>query len=125
MYVSNLALESVLRTTLTDVELGQIEGLIRRAERELALLVGDLAQYDPELVEDTLVDSIREAWLNPQGLRSETDDSYSYTRFAMSSGTPGRFWWPTNLHALFGLPAPGKRLRTIPLGITPGSRGWL
>lgn len=125
-YVQKADMEAVLRRPISEDEWTHIEALLRRAERELALLVGDLGQHDPQLVADTLVDAIREEWVNPQRLKSETDDSYSYTRVELSSGQRGRFWWPCNLLDLFGIvrEKPG-RLRVIPVGISTGMRGWV
>lgn len=109
--------------TLTPEQWGRVQGLLRRAARELTLLVGDLEQHDSALVKDTLIDAVREDAINPERYISETDDAYSYRRYDLPDGTPGRFWWPANLLALFGLNEPGKRLRVIPL--RPSPRGWV
>lgn len=125
-YVTKVQMEIALRRTIDDVEWAQIEGLLRRAARELDLLVGDLSTFDSELVSDTLVDAIREDVENPGRLRMEQDGSYSYQRYAMPSGLEGRFWWPTNLLDLFGIATDsGNRLRVIPIGISRAGRGWL
>lgn len=110
---------------VTDADWPRIEGLVRRAQRELTLLVGDLGPHDAALVRDTLLDAIREEWSNPNRLVSESDDNYSYRRHTLPSGAPGRFWWPVNLLDLFGVESAGGRLRSIPVGLSPASRGWL
>lgn len=122
-YVTRTDMETALRRTIDDAEWAQIEGLLRRAARELALLVGDLAEHDPTLVGDTLVDAIREDVENPERLRMEQDGSYSYQRFALPSGLEGRFWWPINLRDLFGLPSTRGRIRVARMGFSP--RGWV
>ena len=125
-WVTKVALEAALRRPLTDEEWVQAQELLRRAARELTLLVGDLAQYDPDLVSDTLVDAIREEWVNPDRLTSEQDSSYSYRKTTLPSGAPGRFWWPENLLDLFGIGGDHRgRLRVVPARISPGMRGWL
>lgn len=117
--------EEALREELSETQWSQIEALLRRAERELTLLVGDLSRHDPLLVGDTLIDAIREEWTNPDRYRSETDNSYSYTRYSLPSGEQGRFWWPRNLYELFGIKRPGKKLRVLPIGVSSASRGWV
>ncbi len=117
-------LEHALRRQISADDWGHATDLLRRAERELTLLVGDLSGFDQTLVTDTLYDSIREEWRNPDGYRSETDDSYSYTRFQMPSGIQGRFWWPINLYDLFGVEPARKAGRTLPLPLAGVSRGW-
>lgn len=119
------AVELAFRRSLSGDEYMQVLDLSRRAERELALLVGDLSAFDVELVHDTLIDAIREEWVNPERYRSETDDSYSYTRFALPSGIQGRFWWPSNLYGLFGVEKVQRRPRTVIIGTPPAMRGWL
>lgn len=117
--------ELAFRRTLSDDEYLQVLDLARRAERELGLLVGDLSAFDDELVRDTLLDAIREEWVNPERFRSETDDSYSYTRFSVPGGIRGRFWWPLNLYGLFGIERAVGRPRTVIIGSPPAMRGWL
>ncbi|MGO1562616.1 MAG: hypothetical protein ACTHW7_12410 [Actinomycetaceae bacterium] len=125
-YVTKPDMEAVLRREVTEAEWGQIQALLRRAERELTLLVGDLSQHDPELVADTLADAIREEWVNPERYKSEQDNSYSYTRATLPSGHEGRFWWPENLLELFGIGKDHRgRLKVVPIGISPGMRGWI
>lgn len=118
--------EAILRREVSDAEWAQIQALLRRAERELTLLVGDLAQYDPALVADTLTDAIREEWVNPDRLKQEMDSSYSYTKAELPDGQQGRFWWPSNLLDLFGVErASSGRLRVLSVGISPAMRGWV
>ncbi|WP_346007461.1 hypothetical protein [Janibacter terrae] len=108
--------------TLTPEQWSRVQGLLRRAERELTLLVGDLAGHDGELIKDTLVDAVREDAINPDRYQSETDDAYSYRRYDLPDGTPGRFWWPANVLELFGIKRPGGRLSVVRLH--PSPRGW-
>lgn len=125
-YVTKTDMEAVLRRPIDMDEWEQIQGLLRRAARELTLLVGDLTQYDPELVGDTLADAIREEWNNPNHIKQETDSSYSYTRAVLESGQEGRFWWPSNLLALFGIHDDYRgRLRVLKVGVSPAMRGWV
>lgn len=124
-FVSKAAAAQALRQDLDDAQWQQLDALLRRAERELRLLIGPLEPHDQQLVADTLIDAVREEWHNPDRYRSETDNTYSYTRYALPSGEQGRFWWPTNLYGLFGLQRPGKALRVIPVGLSPAGRGWL
>lgn len=119
------SIETAFRRDLTDDEYEQVLDLLRRAERELGLLVGDLSGFNQQLVNDTLVDSVREEFTNPHRYRSETDDSYSYTRFALPGGIKGRFWWPLNLYGLFGLDQVRQRPRTVIIGTPSAMRGWL
>lgn len=125
-YVTKDEMEAVLRRPLSGEQWVQMQGLLRRAARELELLVGDLTQYDPELVGDTLADAIREEWVNPDRLKQEMDSSYSYTKAELPDGQEGRFWWPSNLLALFGVEQPkGGRLRVIRVGVSPAMHGWI
>lgn len=109
--------------TLTPEQWKRVQGLLRRAERELTLLVGDLYQHDEDLVRDTLIDAVREDAINPDRYQSETDDAYSYRRYDLPDGTPGRFWWPANLLDLFGVGRPGRPLRVVHM--RPSPRGWV
>lgn len=109
--------------TLTPEQWGRVQGLLRRAARELTLLVGDLEQHDSALVKDTLIDAVREDAINPERYISETDDAYSYRRYDLPDGTPGRFWWPANLLELFGIKAPGRLIRVVRM--RPSPRGWV
>lgn len=122
-YVTRADMQAALGRTIDDAEWEQVQGLLRRAARELTLLVGELAQYDRQLVVDTLVDAIREDVENPERLRMEQDGSYSYQRFALPSGLEGRFWWPINLRDLFGLPSDRGRIRVARMGFSP--HGWV
>ena len=122
-YVTRADMQAALGRTIDDAEWEQVQGLLRRAARELTLLVGELAQYDRQLVVDTLVDAIREDVENPERLRMEQDGSYSYQRFALPSGLEGRFWWPINLRDLFGLPSARGRIRVARMGFSP--HGWV
>lgn len=112
----------------TDTDRPRIEALLRAAERELTSLVGDLTKHDPVLVADTIIDAVLEsgAATNPDHLRSENDGAYSYTRFELAGagGRRARFWWPTNLHELFGIRRSRGRARTVRLG-GPIPRGWI
>ena len=122
-YVTRSDMEAALGRTIDDAKWAQVQGLLRRAARELTLLVGELTQYDRQLVVDTLVDAIREDVENPERLRMEQDGSYSYQRFALPSGLEGRFWWPINLRDLFGLPSARGRIRVTRMGFSP--HGWV
>lgn len=123
MEISQADFQADAGVTLTPEQWARVQGLLRRAERELTLLVGGLAKHDPDLVRDTLIDAVREDAINPDRYQSETDDAYSYRRYDLPDGTPGRFWWPANLLELFGIRRPGRLLRAIPL--CPSPRGWV
>ena len=96
----------------------RVEGYIRRAERSLAGLVGDLGTYHPDLVRDIVVDAVIRVYDNPKGYRSESDGDYSYTLIRGSDG----FWWPSDWRVLFGKPAGGARTVRVPL--SPGWGPW-
>lgn len=124
------------RGTVTTEEWEAISALLRRAERELELLVGDLSQHDPELVADTLIDSVAVSQIldNPEGFKSETDGDYTYVRFNLPEGLGrSRFWWPPMLCKLFGDPDTtfcrlgqhGGKATTHPIKISCSMRGWL
>lgn len=123
MDISQADFQADAGVTLTPEQWVRVQGLLRRAERELTLLVGGLAKHDPDLVRDTLIDAVREDAINPDRYQSETDDAYSYRRYDLPDGTPGRFWWPANLFELFGIRRPGRLMRAIPL--RPSPRGWV
>lgn len=123
MDISQADFQADAGVTLTPEQWARVQGLLRRAERELTLLVGDLTKHDEALVKDTLIDAVREDAINPDRYQSETDDAYSYRRYDLPDGTPGRFWWPANLLELFGIRRPGRLLRAIPL--RPSPRGWV
>ena len=111
---------------LTDTEWKRTSGLLRRAERELALIVGPLDQIpDVQLVKDTLIDAVIESQLidNPNHYRSESDGGYSYSRFTLPSGRASRFWWPQNLLELFGRRVDDGKLRM--LRARPSRLGWV
>lgn len=112
--------------SLDESEWQRIDGLLRRAERELTLLVGDLSGYDGRLVADTLVDAVIESQMvdNPARFRSESDGDYTYTRMTLTNGSRSRFWWPRNLLELFGIHDSGRRLRVHRIGPSPAGRGW-
>lgn len=125
-YVTQPEAEAAFRQDLTSEEWEQLQALLRRAARELELLVGPLGEHDRQLVSDSLLDAVKHEWTNPDRFRSETDQSYSYQRFELPSGLRGRFWWPENLLDLFGIPRDYRgRLRVIPVGVSPAGRGWL
>lgn len=125
-YVTRPEAEAAFRQDFTDEQWQQLQALLRRAARELTLLVGPLDQYDRQLVSDTLLDAVQHEWTNPDRFRSETDQSYSYQRFELPSGLRGRFWWPENLCDLFGIPSDRRgKLRVIRIGVSPVQRGWL
>lgn len=79
---------------------GQIDGVIRRAERSLAGMVGDLSLYDQQLVVDTVVDAVKRRLDNPSGFIEETSGDYTYK---LAKGADG-FWWPEDWRTLFGIP---------------------
>lgn len=108
-YVDDLTLEDKAR----------VEGYIRRAERSLAALVGDLATYDSELVVDTVVDAVTLRLDNPRGYASETDGDYSYRYFKGSDG----WLWPADWRALFGVE--GRSVGVIATTVPCMWRGWL
>lgn len=124
------------RGVVTEDEWKQIDALLRRAERELAILVGDLSQFDPQLVKDTLIDAIVVGGTvtNPEGFKSETDGDYSYVRFDLPDGLgKSRFWWPLNLCVLFGDPDTpfcnlsrgGGKVTTHSIRTSCAMRGWV
>lgn len=95
----------------------RVTGLLRRAARSLRALVGDLTQYEADLVTDTLVDAVIRRLDNPRGFASETDGDYSYRYFKGSDG----FWWPGDWAALFGVTAPVRGMSTR---VPSQWRGW-
>lgn len=97
---------------IPDTDRARVDGYIRRAERSLAGLVGDLAGHDPQLVTDTVVDAVIRRYDNPKGFRSESDGDYSYTLIRGSDG----FWWPSDWRVLFGRPVAGARTIQVQLG---------
>lgn len=124
------------RGPISEDEWASVSALLRRAERELELLVGDLTQFDRQLVSDTLIDSVSVSQIldNPEGFKSETDGDYTYTRFDLPSGLGrSRFWWPPMLCRLFGDPDTdfcrlnrgGGKVNTYPIQISCSMRGWL
>lgn len=122
--------------TIDDATWLRVRALLRRAQRELTLMLGDLHQFDEETVIDALVDAVAQSGQvdNPGRLRSESDGDYSYTRYDLPGGAGRtRFWWPYDLCALFGDPdtefcrmgaiKPGK-IRMVPLRSSSGYLGW-
>lgn len=101
---------------IPDAARARVDGYIRRAERSLTGLVGDLAGHDQTLVMDTVVDAVIRRYDNPKGYRSESDGDYSYTLIRGSDG----FWWPSDWRILFNQPAAGARTIQVPLGL-----GWV
>lgn len=99
---------------IPDTARPRVVGLIRRAERSLAGLVGDLQVYRADLVRDTVVDAVIRRYDNPKGYRSESDGDYSYT---LIRGVDG-FWWPSDWRTLFNRPAAGAR--TVRMQLGPG-----
>lgn len=112
---------------VTEQEWTRITGYLRRASRELVLLIGGLEGHDQDLVKDTLIDAVIESQLvdNPNRFASESDGGYSYTRYSLPSGHQSRFWWPSNLLELFGKRVAKGELRMRSIRPSRPYMGWL